>query len=125
MNLLEKIIIKKYQKFFKNLLILFLILIFFICSAYIYFSSFSNERVYVYEVNDVISDEIVKIQICKDLVINNSELIPDINKNISISYSYKFLDLIPNLNNFMYWKSHRNMGQRGGAWILSFFNCRK
>lgn len=101
MNLLEKIIIKKYQKFFINFLILFLISIFFICSAYIYFSSFSNERVYVSEVKDVISDEVVKIQICKDLVINNSEFIPDINKNISISYSYKFLDLIPNLSNFL------------------------
>lgn len=101
MNLLENIINKKYQKVFLKVLKLFLISIFLICSVYIYFASFGNEEISSFEINDLQTGEVIKIQICEDLVINNTKFNPATDKNISISYSPKFLNLIPNFDNFL------------------------
>ena len=101
MNLLENIVSKKHQIFFLKVLKLFLISIFLLCSVYIYFASFGNERISLFELNDLQTGEAIKIQICDDLVINNSKFNPSESKNISISYSYKFLDLIPDFDNFL------------------------
>ena len=101
MNLLKNIISKNYQKVFLKVLKLFLISIFLLCSLYIYFESFGNEEISSFEINDLQTGEVIKIQICEDLVINNTNFNPTTDKNISISYSYKFLDLIPNFENLL------------------------
>ena len=99
MNLSEKITNANYQKIAFNLLIVFLIIIFLFTSLTLLAFQVTNKDYQTYEIKDMITGELVKVQICERLLINETGFNPDFDNNINLSYSYKFIDIFPETKN--------------------------
>ena len=99
MNLSDKINNTNYQKIAFTLLILFLIIIFLLTSLTLLAFQVTNNDYQTYEIKDMITGELVEVQICERLLINETGFNPDFDSNINLSYSYKFIDIFPETKN--------------------------
>ena len=99
MNLSDKINNTNYQKIAFNLLILFLIIIFLLTSLTLLAFQVTNKDYQTYEIKDMTTGELVEVQICERLLINETEFNPDFDNYINLSYSYKFIDIFPETKN--------------------------
>ena len=99
MNLSEKLNNIRYQKIAFNLLILFLIIIFLLTSITLLAFQISNKDYQTYEIKDMVTGELVEVQICERLLVNETGFDPDFDNNINLSYSYKFIDIFPETKN--------------------------
>ena len=70
MNLSEKITNANYLKIAFKLLIVFLIILFLVISLILLAFQVTNKDYQTYEIKDMITGELVKVQICERLLIN-------------------------------------------------------